>query len=207
MPDRGNSGCCISLPGILKTGRDTITPGSLSAAESCLRESSLLQPRSSIHLFINDLYAFFGQASVTQTVMDAMAWSPAEAWQAFNYGLILMAGGILVALYNNLRDERPHEIFALVWALVILFSTWQHVRYEYYLAVVIALLSAVCVHFIFEKGWGDLRTLASDIMPHAASEGADEAEKDQPRRGKGQKQQEKVRAIPENWTIRFLGLW
>ncbi|MGB7789495.1 oligosaccharyl transferase, archaeosortase A system-associated [Methanoregula sp.] len=138
-------------------------------------------------LFINDLYAFFGQASVTQTVMDAMAWSPAEAWQAFNYGLFLMAGGILVALYNNLRDERPHEIFALVWALIILFSTWQHVRYEYYLAVVIALLSAVCVHFVFERGWGDLRTLVSGIMTHDESGGSGEAGRDQPRRGKSQK--------------------
>ncbi|MGA2918987.1 oligosaccharyl transferase, archaeosortase A system-associated [Methanoregula sp.] len=138
-------------------------------------------------LFINDLYAFFGQQSITQTVMDAMGWTPTEAWQAFNYGFILMAGGILVALYNNLKDERPHEIFALVWALVILFSTWQHVRYEYYLAVVIALLSAVCIHFVFEKGWGDLCTLARSFLPHTASDGADEAEKDQPRRGKGQK--------------------
>ena len=31
-------------------------------------------------LFVNDLYQFFGQASVTQTVMDAMAWTPGEAW-------------------------------------------------------------------------------------------------------------------------------
>lgn len=139
------------------------------------------------NLFINDLYAFFGQASVTQTVMDAMAWSPAQAWQAFNYGLILMAGGIVVALYNNIRDERPHEIFALVWALVILFSTWQHVRYEYYLAVVIALLSAVCIHFVCEKGWGDLCTLAKGMMTHAESGDSADAVKDLPRRGKGQK--------------------
>ena len=88
--------------------------------------------------------------------MDAMAWTPGEAWTSFNYGLILMAGGILVTIYNNFREERPQEIFALVWALVMIFSTWQHVRYEYYLAVVIALLSAVFIHFVFEKGWKDL---------------------------------------------------
>ena len=81
-------------------------------------------------LFVNDLYQFFGQASVTQTVMDAMAWTPGEAWTSFNYGLLLMAGGILVTLYNNFREERPQEIFAVVWALIILFSTWQHVRYR-----------------------------------------------------------------------------
>ena len=58
---------------------------------------------------------------------------------------------------------------------------------EYYLAVVIALLSAVCVHFVFEKGWEDLRTLASGIMSHAAPEGSDEAEKPESRRGKRQR--------------------
>ncbi len=69
----------------------------------------------------------------------------------FNYGLILMVGGALVMLYNNLKDEHPHQIFALVWSLIMLFSTWQHVRYEYYLAVNIALLSAVCVSFAFDQ--------------------------------------------------------
>ena len=142
-------------------------------------------------LFVNDLYQFFGQASVTQTVMDAMAWTPGEAWTSFNYGLLLMAGGILVTLYNNFRDERPQEIFAVVWALIILFSTWQHVRYEYYLAVVIALLSAVCIHFVFEKGWGDLRQLATGIMPPATADGSKDAEKAEPHRGAAKKKKQR----------------
>ncbi|MFZ2073786.1 MAG: oligosaccharyl transferase, archaeosortase A system-associated [Methanoregula sp.] len=142
-------------------------------------------------LFVNDLYQFFGQASVTQTVMDAMAWTPGEAWTSFNYGLLLMAGGILVTLYNNFRDERPQEIFAVVWALIILFSTWQHVRYEYYLAVVIALLSAVCIHFVFEKGWGDLRQLATGIMPPATADSSKDAEKAEPHRGAAKKKKQR----------------
>ncbi|MFZ1128867.1 oligosaccharyl transferase, archaeosortase A system-associated [Methanoregula sp.] len=148
-------------------------------------------------LFVSDLYAFFGQASVTQTVMDAMAWTPGEAWAAFNYGLLLMAGGILVTLYNNFREERPQEIFAVVWALIILFSTWQHVRYEYYLAVVIALLSAVCIHFVFEKGWGDLRQLATAIMPHQAADSSKETGTEERRRGKKQKQKKSPGGSPE----------
>jgi len=135
-------------------------------------------------LFVTDLYAFFGQAAVTQTVMDARAWTPAEAWTSFNYGLLLMAGGMCVTLYNNYREERPQEIFAMVWALIILFSTWQHVRYEYYLAVVIALLSAVCIHFVFEKGWPNLRILASGFTSSAAD---GPKETDEPPRGKKQK--------------------
>ena len=138
-------------------------------------------------LFVSDLYAFFGQAAVTQTVMDAMAWTPAEAWAAFSYGLLLMAGGIGVTIYNNAREERPQEIFAVVWALIILFATWQHVRYEYYLAVVIALLSAVCIHFVFEKGWKDLRSLATGFVPPAAADSTEETVTAS-HRGKKQKQ-------------------
>jgi dolichyl-diphosphooligosaccharide--protein glycosyltransferase len=147
-------------------------------------------------LFVGDLYNFFGQATVTQTVMDAMAWTPAEAWTAFNYGLLLMAGGIGVTLYNNYREERPQEIFAVVWALIILFSTWQHVRYEYYLAVVIALLSAVCIHFVFEKGWKDIRSLAAGFVSPGAAESTGETGST-PHRGKKQKQKKAAAGSPK----------
>jgi len=135
-------------------------------------------------LFVSDLYNFFGQPAVSQTVMDARAWTPTDAWNAFSYGLLLMAGGIAVTLYNNIHKERPQEIFALVWALIILFATWQHVRYEYYLAVVIALLSAVGIHFVFEKGWNEIRNLVSGIVSPAAEPPEEESS---PRRGKKQK--------------------
>jgi dolichyl-diphosphooligosaccharide--protein glycosyltransferase len=139
-------------------------------------------------LFVQSLYAFYGQPSVTQTVEDARAWTLAEAWMSFNYGLLLMAGGMLVTVYNNLREERPQEIFALVWSLVILFSTWQHVRYEYYLAIVIALLSAVFIHFVFERGWGDICHLTTGALPTTAPDSPKERKKDEPRRGKKPKQ-------------------
>ncbi|HVP97610.1 oligosaccharyl transferase, archaeosortase A system-associated [Methanoregula sp.] len=133
-------------------------------------------------LFVSDLYNFFGQPAVSQTVMDARAWTPAEAWTAFSYGLLLMAGGIAVTLYNNIREERPQEIFALVWALIILFATWQHVRYEYYLAVVIALLSAVCIHFVFGKGWKEIQGLGRDLISPSAEQPEDD--ESSPRRSK-----------------------
>jgi dolichyl-diphosphooligosaccharide--protein glycosyltransferase len=104
-------------------------------------------------LFVYDLYAFFGQQPVTNTVQEAMGWSAEYAWLSFNFGLLLLAGGILVVLYRNVREEHPHHIFALVWALVMLLATWQHIRYEYYLAICIALLSAVCVSFAVGLVW------------------------------------------------------
>jgi dolichyl-diphosphooligosaccharide--protein glycosyltransferase len=120
------------------------------------------------NLFFSALFAFFGQMAITNTVQEARGWSLDSAWLTFNYGLLLMIGGALVILYNNIKEERPYEIFALVWSVVIFFSTWQHIRYEYYLAVNVALLSAICVSFVFEQGWKDIRLVATCISTSSA---------------------------------------
>jgi len=117
------------------------------------------------NLFIGSLFSFFGQNSATNTVEEAMGWSVEKAWDSFNYGLVLFGGGILVLIYRNLRDEHPHQIFALVWSLVILASTWQHIRYEYYLAINIALLSGICCGFAGEPLWLYLKERCSPLLP------------------------------------------
>jgi oligosaccharyl transferase (archaeosortase A-associated) len=129
--------------------------------------------------FISSFFLFFGQPEWSTTIQEARPWSLALAWMTFNYGIILMLGGALVMLYNNLRDEHPHQIFALVWSLIMLFSTWQHVRYEYYLAVNVALLSAVCVSFTFERGWKDIHRLITRIS----------SDTDEPEFSKGRKEE------------------
>jgi dolichyl-phosphooligosaccharide-protein glycotransferase len=116
------------------------------------------------HLLINSFFAFFGQVAVTNTVQEAMGWTTAGAWNSFNYGLYLMLGGAIVMLIKNIQDEHPYQIFALVWSLTMLLSTWQHVRYEYYLAVNIVLLSAVFISFIIEKGLPDLKLLSEKLV-------------------------------------------
>jgi dolichyl-diphosphooligosaccharide--protein glycosyltransferase len=141
---------------------------------------------------VNAIVQFFGQAPVTNTVQEARGWSMAAAWTTFNYGLILMFGGVLVILYSVFREDRPHEIFTLVWSAVILFSTCQHIRYEYYLAINVALLSAICVSFVYEWGREDITRLARSI---SKSVGQDETPKhaDEPaiKRKKQKKTQKK----------------
>jgi dolichyl-diphosphooligosaccharide--protein glycosyltransferase len=112
-------------------------------------------------LLIYSLFSFFGQAPVTNTVQEARGWALDLAWLTFNYGLLLMAGGILVMLYKNIRDEHPEQVFALIWSVVMFFSTWQHIRYEYYLAINVALVAAVCVTYLFSRGYADIRRLLS----------------------------------------------
>jgi dolichyl-phosphooligosaccharide-protein glycotransferase len=143
------------------------------------------------NLFINSLFSFFGQQPITNTVQEARGWAPDLAWMTFNYGLILMAGGALVMIYNNVKDEHPHQIFALVWSLIMVISTWQHIRYEYYLAVNIALLSAVCISFTFELGWPDIRRLATRISPDTDKTESRDGTKEEKQKGKKQKKNQK----------------
>lgn len=157
------------------------------------------------NLLVYSFFSFFGQAPVTNTVQEARGWSLDSAWTTFNYGLILMIGGALVILYNNLKDERPHEIFTLVWSVVIAYSTWQHIRYEYYLAVNIALLSAICVSFVFERGWKDISTLASGLAPEKSS-GTTEASRDESPRDKKQKKSQKKGPVSPQVSYGMIGL-
>jgi len=155
------------------------------------------------NLLIGNLFAFFGQQAITNTVQEARGWGMDLAWMTFNYGLILMVGGILVMAYNNLRDEHPEQVFALVWSLIMLLSTWQHVRYEYYLAINIALLSAVCVSFVWTKGLDDLYRLVSGISTNTRPE---EPADDTPTRGKKSKKSIKKSASHPRSNYLMVGL-
>jgi dolichyl-diphosphooligosaccharide--protein glycosyltransferase len=121
-------------------------------------------------LLIYSLFSFFGQAPVTNTVQEARGWALDLAWMTFNYGLLLMAGGILVMIYKNIHNEHPEQVFALIWSIVMFFSTWQHVRYEYYLAINVALLAAVCVSYLFSRGLPDIRHLSGVSSPDEAAD-------------------------------------
>ena len=121
------------------------------------------------NLLINSLFAFFGQQPITQTVLEARGWSLDNAWRSFHYGLLLFAGGALVLVWNNRKEVYPHQIFALVWSLVMFVSTWQHIRYEYYLAINIALLSAVFIVFAFERAYPEIRKRVTFITDNPSS--------------------------------------
>jgi oligosaccharyl transferase (archaeosortase A-associated) len=111
------------------------------------------------NVLISGLFNFFGTQAVTTTVQEARSWDLQLAWMTFQYGLVLMAIGMAAVVYRNWKEEHPDQIFVLVWSLIILYSTWQHIRYEYYLAVNIALLSALALGTALWKGWVPARNL------------------------------------------------
>jgi dolichyl-phosphooligosaccharide-protein glycotransferase len=152
-------------------------------------------------LLIYDLFSFFGQAPVTNTVQEARGWAPDLAWMTFNYGLLLMAGGVLVMIYKNLHNEHPEQVFALIWSVIMFFSTWQHVRYEYYLAINVALLAAVCVTYLAERGWPDIRRLATGIS--SANEGTEGKESSSGTATPSKKQRKSQKKVSSRMTTNY----
>lgn len=103
-------------------------------------------------LMVSSLSVFFDQNPLSNTIPEAQGWTLAGAWMAFSFGLILMAGGALLLAMRYIRNPDPKEILILVWSAIVFFLTWQHMRYEYYLAVNVALLSALIVSWSIENG-------------------------------------------------------
>jgi len=125
-----------------------------------------------LYLFIPDVYrilivslfSFFRPAGGDPDRAGSRGWSLQLAWMTFQYGLILMVGGILAILYRNYREEHPDQVYVLVWSLIMLFATIQHVRYEYYLAVNIALLAAMALGTVWAWGGQDAHRFFTGLV-------------------------------------------
>jgi dolichyl-diphosphooligosaccharide--protein glycosyltransferase len=133
--------------------------------------------------FIGGLTAFFGLHPYAVTIQEARPWTLAEAWEVFNFGFLLMIGGMLVLLYKNLKEYRPDHIFVLVWAIFIIIAAFRQVRYEYYLAVNIAVLGGICVGYSLERAWPDIiglgrRAAVREPKEEASSEPKEEKGKE-----------------------------
>ncbi|MCM2464858.1 oligosaccharyl transferase, archaeosortase A system-associated [Methanoculleus oceani] len=111
------------------------------------------------NLLVANLFSFFGERATTTTVQEARAWSFDAAWMTFHWGLVLAAGGAAALLWWSRERVNPAHVFVLIWTGVILASTMAHVRYEYYLAANIALLSAVFAGAVIDATWKDAARL------------------------------------------------
>ncbi len=156
--------------------------------------------------FTNGIAGFFGQAPIISTVEEDIPWSLARAWSTFNFGLILAAGGILVLIWQTIKKEEQGEVFVLIWSVAMLICTIQRIKYEYYFAVNIALLSAICLGTAWYYGSGPvfnrLRALFDGSSPEEATREPVKREK------KGRKSAKARKSAPsyDGWpaTIIFL---
>lgn len=102
------------------------------------------------NLIVVGLNQFFGQAIYGQTVQELRPWGLFDAWYSFGIGFFLMLAGFVILVYYLARDKRPEHMFLMVWSLMMLVATMQHVRYEYFLAFNAALLAGVAVSFVLD---------------------------------------------------------
>ena len=185
------------LASYLKGKQKYYYPAALAAIAVLFASVLYLVSPQIYNLLIYSFFSFFGQNPFINTVQEARGWSLDLAWITFNYGIILMLGGALVLFYNNVKEEHPHQVFTLVWSIFMVFSTWQHIRYEYYLAVNIALLSAVCLTFSFERGWSDIFQMTTWISPDSeVSDNTPDATMDARKTKRGKKDQKKPSKSP-----------
>ncbi|MDH7594236.1 MAG: oligosaccharyl transferase, archaeosortase A system-associated [Methanomicrobiales archaeon] len=121
-------------------------------------------------MIIGNLLHFFGEAPTTFTIQELRPWTLEEAWATYHFGFLLAIGGLGVLLYNNYRKERPEQIFVFIWAVIVIFSAFRHVRYDYYLSPVIALLAAIFVGAIISYTIRDTWALVSKKREEVAEQ-------------------------------------
>jgi len=98
---------------------------------------SLLNPSVSA-----SIATLFGQANEWTTIEELKPISLGYIWSSFNIGFILAVIGLFLAIYHFWKKEVSANLYVSVWAiLVIILTIWQ-IRWAYYSAVVISLLSA-----------------------------------------------------------------
>lgn len=96
--------------------------------------------------FRNAALIMLSQQTTWSTVLEMQPWTWEVAWSSYN-GLLLVSGTglILLVLSVLVKRDRPEQVFLLVWTVAVLFLTIQHRRFEIYLPVIAALLSAYCI--------------------------------------------------------------
>jgi dolichyl-diphosphooligosaccharide--protein glycosyltransferase len=154
--------------------------------------------------FTNGIAGFFGQAPIVSTVEEDIPWSLAQAWSTFNFGLILAAGGIILLLWQTYKKEDQGEVFVLIWSVVMLVCTVQRIKYEYYFAVNIALLSALSLGCAWNYGAGPvlsrlgLSSGGNEPDPKTSTSANEPARSERPKKGKGKGAKSKRDAHREN---------
>jgi len=148
--------------------------------------------------FIGGLQVFFGFNPFAVTVQEARPWTLAEAWAVFNFGIILMIGGVIVLLYKGWKEYRAEHIFVLVWSVFIIIAAFRQVRYEYYLAVNIALLGGICVGYALERAWPDIKAMGK----RAAVKEPKEEPKEEKGSAKKKKADKAARKAPQKTALK-----
>ncbi len=110
--------------------------------------SFLLVPRTAslFESLFTRMYSFGTATSQTAgTVGEIQPADLDDAWQAFGPAFYLAAYGLAVLLARVITRNRPTELLLVLWSLSAVSAYFTMIRFGYYLAVNVALLSAFAI--------------------------------------------------------------
>lgn len=122
--------------------------------------AGIIMDPSPISTGIGAFYSFFGQSYEVFPIVEQKPWSLIQAWGNFNIAIILCVIGLILLTSVFYRKQCPAHLFMVIWSVVVLIATLSHVRFEYYSAIVIAILSAYVLGYAFildHAGTGETR--------------------------------------------------
>ncbi|MFO7532209.1 MAG: hypothetical protein R6W93_07075, partial [Candidatus Limnocylindrales bacterium] len=62
-----------------------------------------------------------------------------------------MAGGFVLVAVDFLKERKDELLFLFLWSALMVIATIQHIRYEYYLGLNIALLAAYTIVWFLDR--------------------------------------------------------
>ena len=93
---------------------------------------------------------FFGNTSYSNTISEARAWTIAEAFAEYGFGIGIATIGFILMLVEIIRTKKPEWMLVAIWCFVMFYSTMKHVRYDYYLTINICVLIGLALHLVYK---------------------------------------------------------
>jgi len=105
-----------------------------------------------LYTAMNGISEIFGQKELAVTIVETQRVGFEGLLDMYSFGLILFFAGIGLLAYRAYRDTRPEFLFFLTWTGLVFLASYQHLRYNYLLAVPFALVSGFFVISVIEYG-------------------------------------------------------
>ncbi len=106
------------------------------------------------------------------TIQEAAGWSWDYAVSSFNWALLLAVCGAIVLIVKIVKEQNPCDNFVFWWSLGTFILVCAQIRWEYYFAANIALLSAVFVGWAITFSIPEIKKLIALIKSRSAAKNA-----------------------------------
>ncbi len=149
---------------------------------------------SILGIALNGILEIFGQKELAITIVETEVVGAAGLWELYSFGLVLFFGGIVLLGYRVWKETRPEYLFVAIWTGLILLASYQHLRYNYLLAVPFALMSGYFVMSVIEYGNNEYRAFVAWLCPKKTEQAVSGRPRDTKKKTRMQRKKE-----PDEW--------